>query len=153
MSRSPLKLTTTRWPKVSWPYTRFKARIIRLDSTGPLSIDWDKVVRYEADRVVAWLKFLHLRHLDDAHLLLDALVQITTPPDAQPTYTRCPQWKIYSENQLPSVLVDIVSDPGMFSCANDDEMVKVSFRKNMNLCAYIDHSIRGNPAGDHFRPG
>ena len=104
------------------PATRFGKLIQVTNSNGSFifsTIDWDNVVRFESDKLADWILYLHQQELPFASPLLDALHDMLVFRSK----AKINQQQAYVASLLTDILVDIVSEPDMFS--KDVEAFKV----------------------------
>ncbi|TCD61170.1 hypothetical protein EIP91_008832 [Steccherinum ochraceum] len=89
------------------PRTRFGS--LGVGGSGNCTIQWEQVVAQEPQNVVAWIQHLHQRQHPEAWQLMGHVFSILN------SWSRPPQWHAFSETLLPCVLMDIVTDPAMFT--------------------------------------
>ncbi|THH33952.1 hypothetical protein EUX98_g220 [Antrodiella citrinella] len=126
------------------PPTRFRAISYRDPTTAatlPVAsddltcVDWQRVALQESMRVVEWIRYMHQHEHKAVLKLLEAL-----RPAINYGEQRTPQWRNLAITGLPVVLVEILTEDGMFSTtpgAFKDIKYSIAIMSMLALCFRI----------------
>jgi len=97
------------------PYTHGVADV--RGSMDISSMDWDLLTRKQPENVSKWIAYLHRYEYRDASKKLLGAISRSAIDGTSYVYPflRHPLWEVFETTGLPGVLMDIVSEPGMFS--------------------------------------
>ncbi|THH26585.1 hypothetical protein EUX98_g7603 [Antrodiella citrinella] len=129
---------STKSSKVSTPSTRFGKVVDVQDGVDSSSVDWKLVTRREPDKVCQWMHYLHRRAHPQVRVLLRELLS-QQPHTAHGQYSlQNSGWFFLMRSDLPCILMDIVSEPGMFS-DRDDAFKCVTY--SVDVLVMLDHFL------------
>ncbi|TCD67064.1 hypothetical protein EIP91_000577, partial [Steccherinum ochraceum] len=102
------------------------------------SVDWWQVVNLEPTHAVEWMQYLHSASHLEVHELIQYLSAIANPEHEIHSTGLLVPWDAYVEAQLPCVLLDIISEPGMFQSGSK---VFKSINYSVEILTTVLHSL------------